>query len=459
MSPTYHKKENILSSLLREHSPEGIALLTSEPAKLMRGTILVLAGLLLAGLAWSFIGRADVIVVAQGSVSPGTQEHRIYVPVKGDVSDIYAAEGMPTTKGDVLFRINSPAAIQLLGDAITAQMAVESKQKQIEEFPAKKRAAETELEAMRLKLESDREQHEKRVAESISKLAEEQKLKLEKARADVQKAQEQRDHALRTLRQHERLFNSTGGGGISKQQVEEKRKEYRDKVLDLKLSEVKLGEFELSLNKEYEKRKAEIEKKSQELLALQSKYDSARINLTNQERSLRNELRLTQAKARIASRVKFDDIDEDNYLRIRAPIDGVITQLTVDKVGEKVDDKKPIAVVAPGSGNKYLDIKIDEKNRAFLKVGMNAKIKINAFPYQRYGFLEGELEYIAPTTQFDPVSKKSIYKARISLERDYFTVNGVQIPLRYGMQGKTEIAVRKRKLIDLAIDPLRSVAG
>ncbi len=459
MSPTYHRSQNALSRLLKDHSPEGIALLSAEPSKLMRNTIWVLLGLLLAGITWAFIGRADVIVNANGTVSPGTQEHRIYVPVKGDVADIYVAEGMPASRGDVLFRINSPAAIQLLGDAMTATMAVEDKEKQLLEFPAKRRAAEKELQALKLKLESDRRQHEKQVEESIAKLAEAQRLKLQRARADVEKARQQRDHALQILGQHERLFNSPGGGGISKQQVANKRKDYQDKVLDLKLAEVKLGEFELSLTKEYNQKKADIEKKSQELLALQSRYDNTLFSLTNQERSLRNELRLTRAKARIASRVKFNDIDEDNYLRIRAPIDGVITVLSIDKVGEKIDDKKPIAVIAPERGDKFLDIKIDEKNRAFLKVGMQAKVKLNAFPYQRHGFLQGELEYIAPVTQFDPLTKKTFYKARVSLEQDFFVINNARVPIRFGMEAKIEIAVRKRRLIDLAIDPLRKTVG
>ena len=90
---------------------------------------------------------------------------------------------------------------------------------------------------------------------------------------------------------------------------------------------------------------------------------------------------------------------------------------------------------------------------------MPVKIKLNAFPYQRYGFLEGELEYVAPSTQFDPVSKKTFYKARVGLERDYFMVNEARIPVRYGMEAKAEIVVRKRRFVDLALDPFRNVAG
>lgn len=459
MSPVYHRSRKGLSRLFEEHSAEGISILTAEPSGLMRMTIYILSGLLIAGLVWSFFGRADVIVVAGGTVTAGAQEHRIIVPVKGLLADIYVAEGMPVAKGDVLFRVDSPGAISLLGDAETARMALENAERKYRAFPAKKKATEKELEALRSKLERDEQEHEKRVAESIANLAEEQTLKLQKARADIKKARQQRDHAKQVKGQHERLFKSPGGGGISKQQVDEKRRDYQSKVLDLKLAEVKLGEFELSLNTEYDKKKAEIHKKSQQLLALQSSYESKSLELESQEQTLENDLRMTRAKARIASRIKLGDIDEDNFLRIRAPISGFITVLAFDKVGEKVDDKKPIAVIAPEGGKKVLDIRIDERNRAFLKVGMRVKIKLNAFPYQRYGFLDGELEYIAPSTQFDPATKKTFYKARVGLERDYFIVNNVKLPVRYGMEAKTEIAVRKRRLVDLALDPFRNVAG
>ena len=52
-----------------------------------------------------------------------------------------------------------------------------------------------------------------------------------------------------------------------------------------------------------------------------------------------------------------------------------------------------------------------------------------------------------------------VYKARVALDRDYFLVNQVETPVRYGMTGLAEIVVRKRRIIDLALDPLRSAAG
>jgi hemolysin D len=459
MSPVYHKSTKALYRLFEEHSSEGISVLTREPSRLTRMTIHLLFGLLIAGLVWLFIGRADTIVVARGTVTPELRQYQIYVPIKGELANVYVAEGMPVAKGDIMFRIDSPSAIELLGRSITTTMQLADTERSYEAFPAKKKAMEKELAALRAKLDVEREQQAKRVAESIAKLAEEQTLKLQKARTKLTKARQERDHAKEVMAQHKRLFKSPGGGGVSRQKVEEKIKQYEEKVLDVTLAEVELGEFEASLKKEYEKRKAAIHDKAEELLALESRYENKLYALENEKQTLESDLRIARAKARTASRITYDDIDEDNYLRIRSPIDGVITTVAFDKVGDKVDDKTPIAAIAPEGGRNVLALEILERDRAFLKVGMPVKIKVNAFPYQRYGFLSGQLEYIAPTTTVNLQSKEAVYKARVGLEREFFYVNKVRIPLRLGMMAKVEVVVRKRRLVELVLDPLRNVAG
>ena len=86
---------------------------------------------------------------------------------------------------------------------------------------------------------------------------------------------------------------------------------------------------------------------------------------------------------------------------------------------------------------------------------MVVKLKFNAFPYQKYGFIKGTLEYISPSATGDKESKKQVYKGRVSLENDYFEVEEKRFPLRYGMTAAAEIVVRKRRVIDMALDTLR----
>lgn len=459
MGTVYYRSKPGLSRLLEDHGPEGVAILTDQPSRLMLVTILVLVGLLIAAAVWSFYGKVDVVVESAGLIKPESEQQAVYVPIKGELADIYVTEGMPVEKGDVLVRVNSPNAIELAGQASQAAVHLAAAERGLEMFPLKKKAAQKEIEAMKSKIDADTRDNEWRVAEGIAKLSEEQQLKLEKARAKLAKAASEREQAARVLAQHERLYASPGNGGVSKDQVDEKRNTLREKTVDYKLAESEVGEFEVALTQEYDKKKAELEKKSQDLLAGQSQYENLVLRLVQDEQQAETDLRLARSKARAAARVSYDDIDEDNFLRIRAPLSGIVTSVTYRDAGTPVDEKTPVASIAPKGARKVLEIEINERDRAFLQAGMPVRIKFNAFPYQRYGVLTGELEHISPTASMNPDSKQIVYKARVGLERDHFVVNKVATPIRYGMAAKAEIVVSSRRLIDLALDPFRSAVG
>ena len=71
------------SSALEDHSVEGIEILYSEPSRIMRLTILLVAAFVGAVLVWSFFGRADVIVSAPGVLSPDEEVRSVYSPFCG----------------------------------------------------------------------------------------------------------------------------------------------------------------------------------------------------------------------------------------------------------------------------------------------------------------------------------------------------------------------------------------
>jgi hemolysin D len=94
-----------------------------------------------------------------------------------------------------------------------------------------------------------------------------------------------------------------------------------------------------------------------------------------------------------------------------------------------------------------------------VREGLPVKLKFNAFPFQRYGVINGTLEYVSPATKPASQTRPPVYEARVSLERDYYQVAETRYPLRFGMIATVEIVVRKRRLIDLALDPFRQVGG
>jgi hemolysin D len=163
--------------------------------------------------------------------------------------------------------------------------------------------------------------------------------------------------------------------------------------------------------------------------------------------------------AEAAARIRFENIDKDNFLLILSPVDGVITDVTSTQPGDKVQANSPLGGIAPKNARSVLKIAIAEQDRAFLREGLPVKLKFSAFPYQRYGVINGKVEYISPATKPSSQNKQPVYEGRVALTRDHYQVDDKRYPLRYGMTATAEIVVRERRLIDLALDPFRQVGG
>lgn len=446
---------------IEDHSAEGIAILTAEPARFMRITLLLLLGLLVSGVAWSFFGHSDVIVSASGKLGPESDERLVYTPVAGRLLDLYVVEGARVAEDDILARIDAPGAIQLISNALSARLKLQEAEANERLFPTRKKALEQEIELIEFQIAAAERARARRDAQGMEKLAEEQKLKLEKAHLKLDKAGQALRFAKEEADKYQRLINSAGGGGVSRGKVEEKRKEYQIKLAEYEEAQAELAEFEMKMNTEYAKTQREMQAQTETLLRHYVSLEQKKAELANAE--LQAELGLKQARsdAAAAERITINDLDEDSLLRIKAPVAGVITQVANAQLGAKVEPKTPLVGIAPADARNVLHIEIAEQHRALLKEGMAVKLKFNAFPYQRYGFIDGVLEYIAPSATLpagNPGQNRTpIYKARVSLARHYFTLPGetTRVPLRYGMTASAEIVVRQRRLIDLALDPLR----
>ncbi|HJV73637.1 MAG TPA: HlyD family efflux transporter periplasmic adaptor subunit [Noviherbaspirillum sp.] len=448
-----------LSEALGDHSAEGIAILASEPWRFTQATVLVMVALVLTALLWSFFGRADVIVSAQGTLLPESEVRRLYAPIDGELANIYIAEGQPVSKGDVLARLNARGAIEAATNALQAQLKLEEVEREWKEFPEKKVLMERKIAALKQAMELEEHQHEKRVAEGTSKLAEGQQAQLQEARTSVEDARRARDAARLEAEKFARLFALPGGGGVSQLQVEGKKNALLAAENALRAAQSRLSEMGARQSLEFGQAKAQLETSGQELTKLQLQYDAATKEIANTEEKLRLQLQTARLVADAAARIRFENIDKDNFLLIVAPVDGVITDVTSTQAGDKIQANAPLGGIAPKNARPLLKIEIAEHDRAFLREGLAVKLKFNAFPYQRYGVIDGTLAFISPATKPSPQTKQPVYEGRVTLGRDYYLVGDSRYPLRYGMTAIAEVVVRERRLIDLALDPFRQIGG
>lgn len=448
-----------LAEALGDHSAEGIAILSAEPWRFTQATIMTMAALVLAALVWSFFGRADVIVTAPGTLWPESEVRRVYAPVDGELADIYIAEGQPVSKGDVLARLNARGAIEAATNALNAQLKLEDAEREWRLFPEKKALMERRVTALKEQMEVEEHQHQRRVAEGTTKFSEGQRAQLQEARSLLDEARRAREAAREEADKYARLFATPGGGGVSQLQVEGKKNALLAAENAYRVAQSRLNELSARQGLEYEQAKSQLEISGQELAKLRLQYEAAGKEMSNTEEKLRLQLQTARLVADAAARIRFENIDKDNFLLILAPVDGVITDVTSTQPGDKIQANTPLSGIAPKNARPLLKIEIAEHDRAFLKEGQPVKLKFNAFPYQKYGLIEGSLEYISPATKPSVSSKQPIYEGRVAPEKSYYQVGDTPYPLHYGMTATAEVIVRQRRLIDLALDPFREIGG
>jgi hemolysin D len=448
-----------LADALGDHSSEGIAILTAEPSAVLHSVVYTMIALVLAGLAWSFFGRADVIVTAQGTLTPASELRRFYAPVDGELVNLYVAEGQPVSKGDVLARLNARGAIEAASSALQAQLKLENAEREWRQFPEKKALLERKAATLRQAMELEEQQHQKRLALGTSKVVDMQRAQLAEARTNVEDARRARDAAAVEAEKFERVFASPGGGGVSQLQVEGKKNASLAAENAHRVAQSRLGELTARQSQEFEQAAAQVESSGEQLKKLRLDYETAANELATAEEKLRLQLDTARVAADAAARIRFDNIDKDNFLQIVAPVSGIITDLTSTQPGDKVQANTPLGGIAPSNSRSVVKVEIAENDRAFLREGLPVKLKFSAFPYQRYGVIDGTLEYVSPATKPAAQTRQPVYEARVSLARDHYLVADTRYPLRYGMTATVEIVVRARRLIDMALDPFRQIGG
>jgi len=448
-----------LADSLGDHSSEGIAILTAEPWRALHALIYTMIALVLSALVGSFIAKEDVIVTEQGALAPASEVRRFYAPVDGELVNLYVAEGQPVAKGDVLARLNARGAVQAAGNAMQAQLKLEDAEREWRQFPEKKVLLEQKAATLRQALELEERQHQKRTAVGTSKLLDEERAQMAAARTNVDDTRRARDAARLEAEKFERVFANPGGGGLSLLQVEGKRNARLAAENTYRLAQSRVSELTARQSQELTQAQAQLESSGEQLKKLKLDYEAAADDLATSEGKLRLQLDAARAEADAAARIRFENLDKNNFLQIIAPVSGVVTDLTSTQAGDKVQANTPLGGIAPRNSHAVVKVEIAENDRAFLREGLPVKLKFNAFPYQRYGVINGTLEYVSPATKPASQTRQPVYEARVSLERDYYLVADTRYPLRYGMTATVEIVVRERRLIDLALDPFRQIGG
>jgi hemolysin D len=181
----------------------------------------------------------------------------------------------------------------------------------------------------------------------------------------------------------------------------------------------------------------------------------ARLEATDRAFALKLAERLDEVRRRHAD-IRQQRTKAEASLRahtVMAPVDGIVQQLAIHHAGAVVTPAQALMVLVPEDAGLVVEAVLENKDIGFVEVGQAAEIKVDTFPFTRYGTVNGRVIGISGDAVADE-QKGLVYTMRVSLDASTMSVNGRDIPLVPGMTVTVESITGTRRLIEYVLSPL-----
>lgn len=139
---------------------------------------------------------------------------------------------------------------------------------------------------------------------------------------------------------------------------------------------------------------------------------------------------------------------------MRAPVAGTVQQLAVHTVGGVVTPAQALLVVVPSEDALEIEATVLNKDIGFVRPGKDVIVKVDSFPYSRYGYLTGKVVSVSHDAAQDE-QLGLVFPARVKLEWATLKIDGISARLNAGMSLSAEIKTGKRRVIDYLLSPFQ----
>jgi hemolysin D len=418
--------------------------LNTLPKLWSRGLLYLILGFTAILLPWAALSEVDEVGTAQGRLEPKGNTIRLDAPVAGTVATISVREGQPVQKGQPMMALQS--------DIVNADL--QQAQVKLEGLLNRK----TQLIAIKSQLES-----------SFSTAQQQVKAQAVSQQATIDKVQKQQN----SLQDSVSLIQNL----LEKDRVKIARLNALSQQGAIPRSQVEDAErIMIQNNQQLQKTQTDIQQAQAEVQKQQSEYQrimrDGELSLSDKAKQVK-ELQSQIIDAQSEAGQTQNLIKSLQYQRqqrvLYSPANGTLFQLLIQQPGAVVQLGQAIAQIAPKTARLVFRAQIDNRETGFLRVGLPAKLKFDAYPYQDYGLIPGKVNWISPTSDPSPsadsagvvsspaVPKANRFTVEIELAQTTMQAKGKEIALKAGQTATAEIIIRRRRVLDLFLDPFRKL--
>lgn len=425
-----------------EFQPAAMALRDTPIHPAPRWAMGLIVGLLVLAVAWASLGKVDVVATAEGKIVPNGEVKTIQPEDTAVVTAIHVTDGQVVKKGDVLIDLDATDATSNANQAESQLVAARNEAARghalleaIDKGEAPVLLASAipgtaNLATQRQVLAGEYADYLGTVREMEADIAQ-TSAALKETAAEITKLQgtlpieetKERDYAQLVV-----------PGYVGRHDYYNEQQAVIEQKQDLAAQKAKLIETQATLDAARRKRDAYIAQTCRTWL---EKIQDDETKATSADSDL--------AKARNHTRL----------MHLVAPVDGTVQQLTVHTVGGVVSPAQTLVNVVPAEHQLVVEAIIDNQDIGFIQRGQLVEVKVEAFPYTRYGVLHGTVVQVSNDAKQDENDKKKwVFAAQVALPTESMLIEGKSVHLTPGMAVTAEIKTGRRRIMSYLLSPL-----
>lgn len=401
----------------------------------------VIIALLTTALVWACLGKVDVVATAAGKIIPNGYVKTIQAEDTAVVKTIHVHDGEHVERGDVLLDLNATdakaniasdqASLYATRDEVARAQAMlkaisDNRRPKLQGNSALGPPAELALEQQVLAGEyADYTSNVGRLNASIAQNT----ASLRETDAEIRKLE-------KTLPLEESKEQSyvplVSKGYVSKNEYYSEKQAVIQMQQDLAAQQAKRGETEAALEAALRERAVYVDNTRRTWLEKIHDDDQKIAGL------VQDLVKATQ---------------QQKLMRLTAPVSGTVQHLAVHTVGGVVTPAQTLMTVVPDDQNLLVEAIVNNQDIGFVKQGQRAEIKVETFPFTRYGTLHGTVVQVSNDAQQDD-KLGLIYTAQIVLPQNKMHIDDRWIHLTPGMAVTAEIKTGRRRIISYLLSPL-----
>ncbi len=399
-----------------------------------------LIALFVVAVAWACIGQVDIVAVAPGRLVVSERTKLIQPLERAVVKTVHVKDGDQVHAGQILVTLDATNA--------SADKANLAEQLQ---------AARSESQRSKVllhKLSKSEQYSESNYAEATGFNADIQsqlqsewadiRARLGKLQAERQRRQAEIDTVQQTLhklnttiplaRQREADIQGLAAQGfIASHTWQDRSRERIEQERDLATQTARLAEAQAALTESQHNHAA---------------YVAETIH-TLRERLAQAALKAAQAREELTKATQREALSA-----LKAPVAGTVQQLATHTVGGVVAEAQVLMVIVPHAAQISAEATLENKDIGFVNPGQSAEIKLETFPYTRYGTLSATVSRVTADAVADE-KRGAIFPVTLALSQTSIDIDGKSVTLSPGMNLTVEIRTGKRRIIDYLLSPIQ----